>query len=132
MYGGDVQSAEKKYEVSNFTIYFNTPKDQEAMLFYECVQGPQDRSLVRLFPRTIHRNQKSCILMLYYNEMMLIKIRKRKRHIEQSPGETKHMFSSACAVIEIELSDSSHIKVYDIVPARELHLGLGVWDFYWR
>lgn len=129
---GDVQTAEKKkYGVSKYTTHFNTPKDQEAELFYEWHSVSMIPKMTLRFNCSLRfiEIKKSVILMLYYNEMMLIKISKRKRCMEQSPGETKHMLSSPSAVIRIALSNSWHINAYDIVPAREVHLSLGIWIF---
>lgn len=97
----DVQSAEKK-KVSKFTKYFNTLKDQEAMLFHEwhsVSKVPKTILQFSCFLEGFTKIIKAVTLLFYYNEMMLIKISKRKRRIEQSSGESKHMFSSACAVI---------------------------------
>lgn len=95
-------SQQKKKKVSKFTKYFNTLKDQEAMLFHEwhsVSKVPKTILQFSCFLEGFTKIIKAVTLLFYYNEMMLIKISKRKRRIEQSSGESKHMFSSACAVI---------------------------------
>lgn len=105
---GCSNSRKKKYGVSKYTTHFNTPKDQEAELFYEWHSVSMIPKMTLRFNCSLGfiEIKKSVILMLYYNEMMLIKISKRKRCMEQSPGETKHMLSSPSAVIRIALSNS--------------------------
>lgn len=64
-------------------------------LFCSCVGVPQDYSRGWWLTGRTPRNQKNCYIVIftiivYYNEMIQIKIRKEKRHMRQSPGESRH------------------------------------------
>lgn len=95
-------------EVPKFTIHFNTPKNQEVMIVYEChsVSQVPDTAL-RFITRRIHRNQKNCYTygLLQWNEADPNS--KGKRCIEQNPGDIMYTSPSPRAVVWIASNDSN-------------------------
>ena len=78
-------------KIQKFTIHYNIPKNQAAVLLYE-------RHSVSRVPKTTLRFSGSLAgftelrkaVMVYCSEMIQFKVSKRKKCIEQSPGETRH------------------------------------------
>lgn len=64
------------------------------MLFWPCVWGPQETLRLDDLLEEFTGLRKDVILMvmIYYSKRKQIKIRKGKRLMGQSPGETRHKF----------------------------------------